>query len=101
MPPPCQVLKWARLNGCPWDKWTPAQAAQAGHLNVLTWAHERGCPWDQHSCAGAAEGGHLKVFKYLREEVTFPPSYLREEYRGKGSRNTRSCFAFVDFVCLA
>jgi len=42
-----EVLKWARENGCPWDKQTCAYAAKGGHLEVLKWARENGCPWDE------------------------------------------------------
>ena len=38
------VLKWARENGCEWDSWTCAYAAQNGHFDVLKWARENGCP---------------------------------------------------------
>ena len=37
------VLKWLRLQGCPWDELTCAYAAQNGHLDVLKWAVENGC----------------------------------------------------------
>jgi hypothetical protein len=40
------MLKWARENGCPWDKWTCSHAAKGGHLEVLKWARENGCPWE-------------------------------------------------------
>jgi hypothetical protein len=41
------VLKWARENGCPWDEWTCANAAEGGHLEMLKWARENDCPWDE------------------------------------------------------
>ena len=41
-----EVLKWARENGCEWNSWTCAYAAQNGHLEVLKWARENGCEWD-------------------------------------------------------
>jgi len=31
-----EVLKWLSVNGCPWDEWTCAFAAEGGHLEVLT-----------------------------------------------------------------
>jgi hypothetical protein len=89
-----EVLKWARLNGCPWDemdvcicsgKWTSggipvgtfengcpwdeetcSYAAKNGHLEVLKWARLNGCPWDEWTCASAAENGHLEVLKWSR-----------------------------------
>ena len=42
-----EILKWARENGCPWDKCTCTYAASNGHLEVLKWARENGCPWDK------------------------------------------------------
>ena len=38
------LIKWARANGCPWDKQTCANAARGGHLEVLQWARANGCP---------------------------------------------------------
>ena len=77
-PATSRCSKWARENGCPWDKWTCAWAAgkrpprgaevgarerlpvergdvlgsgEGGHLEVLKWARENGCPWDEDTCA--------------------------------------------------
>lgn len=61
------VLKWARENGCPWDKWTCSFAAEGGHLDVLQWARQNGCPWDQWAMAKAAKNGHLHVLKWAFE----------------------------------
>ena len=55
------LMKWARENGCPWNKWTCAYAAQNGHLDVLKWARENGCTWNKWTCAHAAQNGHLDV----------------------------------------
>ena len=41
------MLQWARANGCPWNVWTCAGAAERGHLEVLQWARANGCPWDE------------------------------------------------------
>ena len=60
------VLKWARENDCPWDKWTCAFAAEGGHLEILKWARENGCPWDEGTCSYAAYGGHLDVLQWAR-----------------------------------
>jgi hypothetical protein len=27
-----EVLKWARANGCPWNKWTRQVAARKGYV---------------------------------------------------------------------
>jgi hypothetical protein len=49
------VLKWARENGCPWDEWTCANAAERGHNDILNWARENDCPWNGETYAcGAA-----------------------------------------------
>jgi hypothetical protein len=60
------VLQWARANGCPWDRWTCANAATGGHLDVLQWVRANGCPWDKGTCMWAARGGHLEVLQWAR-----------------------------------
>jgi hypothetical protein len=62
-----EILKWARENGCPWDKGICASAAKKGHFEILKWARENGCPWDAGTCSGAARGGHLEILKWARE----------------------------------
>jgi hypothetical protein len=77
-----EILKWARANGCHWDKNPPwdannywrfwdndtcANAAAGGHLGVLQWAHENGCWWNEMTCANAAYGGHMGVLQWARE----------------------------------
>ena len=62
-----ELLKWARTNGCPWDKRTCFEAAKGGHLELLKWAHANGCPWDKDTCFEAAKGGHLEVLQWARE----------------------------------
>ncbi len=59
-----EVLQWARSQGCPWSRWTCAFAAYGGHLEVLQWARSQGCPWDEWTCAFAACGGHLEVLQW-------------------------------------
>ncbi len=39
-----KIMKWARDNNCPWDRWTCSYAAKNGHLEVLKWARENNCP---------------------------------------------------------
>ena len=60
------VLEWARAKGCPWDKWTSAEAAKNGHIEVLQWARAHGCSWDVMTCAIAAKNGHLEVLQCAR-----------------------------------
>ena len=61
------MLQWAREHHCPWNLWTPAWAAQGGHLEVLQWAREHGCPWDSSTCRYAATHGQLEVLQWVRE----------------------------------
>ena len=61
-----EKLKWARANGCPWNKDTCKAAARGGHLEVLQWARTNGCPWDKDTCKAAAWGGHLEVLGWAR-----------------------------------
>ncbi len=39
-----KIMKWARSNNSPWDRWTCIYAAMNGHLEVLKWARENNCP---------------------------------------------------------
>jgi hypothetical protein len=55
-----ETLKWARQNGCPWDKWTCAYAVEEGHLHVLKWAREYGCPWTKKTRRRAARMGYVE-----------------------------------------
>ena len=57
-----EALKWARANGCPWDKLTCAGAAKYGQLEVLKWARENGCPWDEHTRELAASKGYVETW---------------------------------------
>jgi hypothetical protein len=61
-----ESLTCLHANGCPWDVWTCAGAAEGGHLEVLQWARQNGCPWDKDTCMNAAEGGHLEVLQWAR-----------------------------------
>ena len=63
-----KVLKWAYEHGCPWDRWTCAEAAHGGHLEILKWARSKGCPWDSDTCLYAVYKGHLDVLKWLRSQ---------------------------------
>ncbi len=63
------MLKWLYENGCPWDEWRCAYAAEGGHLEMLKWLHENGCPWDEWSCAYVAGEGHLEVLKWLSGDL--------------------------------
>jgi roadblock/LC7 domain-containing protein len=62
------VLKWARLQGAPWDPQVCAAAATNGHLQVLQWARAEGCPWDENAAVSAAGAGHLRVLQWLKEQ---------------------------------
>jgi len=41
------MLKWAREEGCVWDKWTNQAAAEGNHVGMLEWLFAEGCPWDE------------------------------------------------------
>ena len=56
-----EVLKWARDNGCPWNKYTCVFAAQNGHLEILRWAHNNGCPWDKYTTYAAVSHGQMEI----------------------------------------
>lgn len=58
----CDVLKWAREFGCPWDQCTCASAAARGDLVMLQWARDHGCPWDAETCTMAVRYNHMDVF---------------------------------------
>ncbi len=36
--------------GTPWSARTCAHAAFGHHLDILKWARENGCPWDRDEC---------------------------------------------------
>ncbi len=37
-----EILRWARMNGCPWNAMASAYAAAGGHLEVLRWMRANG-----------------------------------------------------------
>ena len=39
-----ELLKFLRVQGCPWDRSTCSEAAKNGHLECLKYARENGCP---------------------------------------------------------
>lgn len=50
------ILKWLRMNRCPWNKYTAVSAAAGGHTDLLYWARTNGCEWDEDVCTAAAGG---------------------------------------------
>ena len=60
------MLKYCRVNGCPWNEETCKTAAEYGHFDIFQWAHENGCPWHEATCEFAAKHGHLDILKYAR-----------------------------------
>ena len=62
-----EILKWLRMNGCPWNRHTCENAAQNNNLKILKWLHENGCPWDHNTCYYSARNGNLNMLKYLHE----------------------------------
>jgi len=70
-----ESCKWARKNGCSWNKWTCAEAAKYGHLHVLQWLRDparsadgkqnnTACPWNVLTCANTALNGYLHVLQW-------------------------------------
>jgi hypothetical protein len=62
-----ECLKYLHENGCPWDKWVCTYAALNGQLECLKYAHENGCSWHEETCASAAYNGHIECLKYAHE----------------------------------
>jgi hypothetical protein len=58
---------YINFNGCPWDSFTCANAAERGHFKVLNWARSNGCDWDKNTCSSAAGGGHLEILQWARD----------------------------------
>lgn len=61
------MLRWARLNGCPWDINSCRFAAEQGHLDVLKWCKENEGRWDARTCINAAGSGHLDLLRWAHE----------------------------------
>lgn len=62
-----EILKWARMVGCPWEKWMPAHAAEHGHFELLKWIMENGCEWQEYACNYAAKKGNFEILKWAVE----------------------------------
>ena len=60
-------LKYAHVNGWPWDKNVCVMAAKNGHLDCLKYAHVNECPWDRDTCTMAARNGHINCLNYAHE----------------------------------
>jgi hypothetical protein len=55
------LIKWVRTSDiC-------AIAAGSGNLDTLKWARENGCDWDRSVCDAAFKGGHLDILKWARK----------------------------------
>ena len=39
-----ELLKWARLNGCPWDEVTYEQGVDNGDPALVCYLEDEGCP---------------------------------------------------------
>ena len=66
------MLKWARLNGCPWDERTCAGVVKLGNLDVK-WVLENGRPWDGQVLSFAAHEGHPEVSEWARQNLIRAP----------------------------
>jgi hypothetical protein len=62
-----KCLKYAHVNGCPWDENTCAAAAENGQFNCLKYAHLNGCPWDSRTCEIASKNNHIDCLTYAYE----------------------------------
>jgi len=40
--------KWARLNNYHWDEAPCVYAGETGNLKIIKWARENGCPWNKY-----------------------------------------------------
>jgi hypothetical protein len=61
------MVKWLRVQNCPWNEWTCYIAARAGCLNILMLLHANGCYWNTWSCEVAARRGRHDILQWLRE----------------------------------
>ena len=71
------LLKWAReVKQCRWYWTTPAEAAEAGNLEMLQYCNERGFFNERGRapaiCVAAARGGCLECLRFLHEEMHIP-----------------------------
>jgi hypothetical protein len=81
------ILKWLRERRCPWDKWTPLEAARYGHLETLQYVLD--CPgddalnvvWSNQVVLGdlvvecfhyALRNGFFEVLRWIAERYDLP-----------------------------
>jgi hypothetical protein len=65
----------------PWTVDTCCEAARFGHLEVMKWAREQGCPWDRReTCNDALEGGDEETFRWMRGEGLFDGFWYMDGY---------------------
>lgn len=89
-------LIWARKNGCNWDKYTCANAARNGHLEILKFARadlENICPWDSDTCANAALNGHINNLLWSHREL-----YLYNPNRSNSGHNSNNHFEILKWA---
>ena len=71
-----ELLKFLRVQGCPWDRSTCSEAAELVRVFEIAllkmcatsrvfeiFAHKNGCPWDGFTCYNAAEKWSSRVFE--------------------------------------
>ncbi len=63
-----EMMKWLRLQNCPWDEHVCSLAAKHGHLEILKWARENGCEWNEWTYHDAIIGGNDHIFYWLCEQ---------------------------------
>jgi len=92
-----EMLKFLRVNSCPWDEETCSLAALEGHLDVLKWAFENGCPLNPENIKNnALKNGHQDCLDFAVKNIFTAPR--RFHYLSKLSI---LIFRIFLFGCLA
>jgi len=66
------IIKFLNDNGCPWNEYCCAIAAERGNLECLKYLHENGCPWDEETCENASQYGQIECLLYIHENGRCP-----------------------------
>ena len=90
-----EILKWLRERECPWDKWTPLQAARYGHLETLQHVLDRpgddalNVVWSNQVVLGdlvvecfrfALANGFFEVLRWIGERYDLPDLMENSDY---------------------
>ena len=89
------ILKWLRERGCPWDKWTPLEAARYGHLETLQYVLDSpgddalNVVWSNQVVLGdlvvecfryALTNGFFEVMRWIAERYDLPDLMEHSDY---------------------